>query len=143
MAAGKGGLFFEKIWRFVRTIYFMVVMMSSLLVLSLPILVAIGDILVPCVLISNFTCVRCYSFKEHLNRYSFRSSLTDIPVVSVVRSLIITCMYASLFPCAHLRFLSILFFFSVWLPGFLWAFRFICTCFDYWSNSQPSTSQFK
>lgn len=93
MAAGKGGLFFEKIWRFVRTIYFMVVMMSSLLVLSLPILVAIGDILVPCVLISNFTCVRCYSFKEHLNRYSFRSSLTDIPVVSVVRSLIITCVY--------------------------------------------------
>lgn len=93
MAAGKGGLFFEKIWRIVRTIYFMVVMMSSLLVLSLPILVAIGDILVPCVLISNFTCVRCYSFKEHLNRYSFRSSLTDIPVVSVVRSLIITCVY--------------------------------------------------
>ncbi|KAI3789666.1 hypothetical protein L2E82_02468 [Cichorium intybus] len=93
MAAGKGGLFFEKIWRFVRTIYFMVVMVSSLLVLSLPILVAIGDILVPWVLISNFTCVRCYSFKEHLNRYSFRSSLTDIPVVSVVRSLIITCVY--------------------------------------------------
>lgn len=93
MAAGKGGLVFDKIWRFVRTIYFMVVMMSSLLVLSLPILVAIGDILVPCVLISNFTCVRCYSFREHLNRYSFRSSLTDIPVVSVARSLIITCVY--------------------------------------------------
>lgn len=92
MAAGKGGLF-EKIWRFVRTIYFMVVMVSSLLLLSLPVLVAIGDVLVPCVLISSFTCVRCYSFKEHLHRYSFRSSLTDIPVVSVIRSLVITCAY--------------------------------------------------
>ncbi|KAK9078282.1 hypothetical protein SSX86_002339 [Deinandra increscens subsp. villosa] len=92
MAAGKGGLV-EKLWRFVRTVYFMVVMVASLLVLSLPVLVAVGDVLVPCVLISSFTCVNCYSFKEHLSRYSFRSSLTDIPVVSVVRSLIITCVY--------------------------------------------------
>ncbi|KAI3775036.1 hypothetical protein L1987_49604 [Smallanthus sonchifolius] len=92
MAAGKGGLF-EKLWRFVRTIYFMVVMVASLLVLSLPVLVAIGDVLVPCVLISSFTCVNCYSFKEHLHRYSFRSSLTDVPVVSIIRSLVITCVY--------------------------------------------------
>ncbi|KAI3814983.1 hypothetical protein L1987_14633 [Smallanthus sonchifolius] len=92
MAAGKGGLF-EKLWRFVRTMYFMAVMVASLLVLWLPVLVAIGDVLVPCVLISGFTCVRCYSFKEHLDRYSFRTSLTDIPVVSVIRSLIITCVY--------------------------------------------------
>ncbi|XP_071691957.1 uncharacterized protein [Rutidosis leptorrhynchoides] len=92
MAAGKGFLF-EKLWRFVRTLYFMVVMMASLLVLSLPVLVAICDVLVPCVLISNFTCVDCYSFKEHLRRYSFKTSLTDIPVVSVIRSLIITCVY--------------------------------------------------
>ncbi|XP_076929682.1 uncharacterized protein LOC143594191 [Bidens hawaiensis] len=71
----------------------MVVMVASLLVLSLPVLVAIGDVLVPCVLISSFTCVNCYSFKEHLRRYSFTTSLTDIPVVSVARSLIITCVY--------------------------------------------------
>ncbi|CAK9176675.1 unnamed protein product [Ilex paraguariensis] len=92
MAAAKGGL--EKVRRCVRTIYFMVVMVVSLLVLSAPVLVAIGDVLVPCVLISNFTCVRCYNFQEHLHRYSFRSSLTDIPLVSVVRSLIITCVYS-------------------------------------------------
>lgn len=92
MAAGKGGL--EKLWRFVRTIYFMVVMVASLLILSLPVLVAIGDVLVPCVLISSFTCVRCYSFNQHLHRYAFRSSLTDIPLVSVIRSLIIICVYS-------------------------------------------------
>lgn len=69
--------------------------MVSLLVSSLPVLVAIGDVLVPCVLVSSFTCVRCYGFKEHLNRYAFKSSLTDIPLVSVIRSLIITCMILS------------------------------------------------
>ncbi|KAA8540453.1 hypothetical protein F0562_024628 [Nyssa sinensis] len=92
MAAGKGG--FEKVRRCLRTIYFMVAMVASLLVLSAPLLVAIGDILVPGLLISSFTCVRCYSFKEHLHRYAFRSSLTDIPLVSVIRSLIITCVYS-------------------------------------------------
>ncbi|XP_024973026.1 uncharacterized protein LOC112511579 isoform X2 [Cynara cardunculus var. scolymus] len=92
MAAGKGGLF-EKIRRFIRTLHFLVVMVASLLILWLPILVAIGDILVPCVLISSFTCVKCYSFKEHLQRYDFRSSLTDVPVVSAIRSLIISGVY--------------------------------------------------
>ncbi|KAF4387835.1 uncharacterized protein LOC115705268 [Cannabis sativa] len=90
----KGGLFFEKLRRCVRTVFFMFAMVVSLLVSSLPVLVAIGDILVPCVLISSFTCVSCYGFKEHLNRYAFKSSLTDIPLVSVIRSLIIICVYS-------------------------------------------------
>ncbi|CAH1442561.1 unnamed protein product [Lactuca virosa] len=93
MAAGKKGGSFEKIRRFIRTLHFLLVMLASLLILWLPILVAIGDILVPSVLISSFTCFRCYSFKEHLRRYDFRSSLIDVPVVSATRSLIITCVY--------------------------------------------------
>ncbi|KAL4559947.1 hypothetical protein LXL04_032093 [Taraxacum kok-saghyz] len=92
MAAGKGGSF-EKIRRFIRTLHFLIVMLASLLVLWLPIMVAIGDILVPSVLISSFTCIRCYSFNEHLRKYDFRTSLIDVPVVSAVRSLIITCVY--------------------------------------------------
>ncbi|PON66401.1 Epoxide hydrolase-like [Parasponia andersonii] len=90
----KGGLFLEKLRRCVRTMFFMVAMVVSLLVSSLPVLVAIGDVLVPCVLISSFTCVRCYGFKDHLNRYAFKSSLTDIPLVSVFRSIIIICVYS-------------------------------------------------
>lgn len=90
----KGGFFLEKLRRCVRTVFFMVAMVVSLLVSSLPVLVAIGDVLVPCVLVSSFTCIRCYGFKEHLNRYAFKSSLTDIPLVSVIRSLIITCVYS-------------------------------------------------
>ncbi|KAI4355704.1 hypothetical protein L6164_004453 [Bauhinia variegata] len=89
----KGGHCFEKVRRCIRTVFFMVAMMASLLVMSLPVLVAVLDVLVPCVLISSFTCVRCYGFREHLHRYAFKSSLTDIPIVSVIRSLIIICVY--------------------------------------------------
>ncbi|KAH7565114.1 hypothetical protein JRO89_XS09G0136400 [Xanthoceras sorbifolium] len=92
MMAAKGWLVLEKTRRIVRTVFFMVAMVASLMVSSLPVLVAVGDVLVPCVLISSFTCVNCYGFKEHLRRYHFKSSLTDIPLVSVIRSLIITCM---------------------------------------------------
>ncbi|KAL0429812.1 UNVERIFIED_CONTAM: hypothetical protein Sradi_0607200 [Sesamum radiatum] len=89
----KGGWWWEKVRRSVRTVYFMVAMVSSLVVVSLPVVVAIADAVLPCLLIPSFTCVKCYSFREHLKRYAFKSSLMDIPLVSIVRSLIITCLY--------------------------------------------------
>nr|XP_043635912.1 uncharacterized protein LOC122607056 [Erigeron canadensis] len=88
----KGGIY-EKIRRFIRTLHFLIVMFASLLILWLPVLVSVGDVLVSYVLTSSFTCIRCYSFDEHLRRYDFRSSLTDVPIVSVARSLVITCVY--------------------------------------------------
>lgn len=84
----------EKGRRIARTVFFMVAMVASLLASSLPLLVAIVDIIVPCVLVSSFTCVTCYGLKEHLRRYTFKSSLTDIPLVSIARSLIIICVYS-------------------------------------------------
>lgn len=84
----------ERLRRCLRTLFFMLAMMASLLVQCLPLLVAIGDVLVPCALVSSFTCVRCYGFKQHLKRYAFKSSLIDIPLVSVLRSLLITCVYS-------------------------------------------------
>ncbi|XP_073273413.1 uncharacterized protein [Primulina huaijiensis] len=89
----KGGWWWEKLRRCVRTVYFVVAMLASLLVVSLPVVVAISDAVLPCLLISSFTCVRCYGFREHLQRYSFKSSLIDIPLVSIIRSIIITCVY--------------------------------------------------
>ncbi|KAL0397083.1 UNVERIFIED_CONTAM: hypothetical protein Scaly_0156700 [Sesamum calycinum] len=89
----KGGWWWEKVRRSVRTVYFMVAMVSSLVVVSLPVVVAIVDAVLPCLLIPSFTCVKCYSFREHLERYAFKSSLMDIPLVSIVRSLIITCVF--------------------------------------------------
>ncbi|CAN7000011.1 unnamed protein product [Brassica oleracea var. botrytis] len=84
----------EKLGRCLKTVFFMVAMLVSLLVSSLPVLVAIGDVLVPTFLLSSFTCLTCYSFKEHLSRYSFKSSLTDIPLVSLVRSFLVICVYS-------------------------------------------------
>ncbi|KAK6912154.1 Alpha/beta hydrolase fold-1 [Dillenia turbinata] len=92
MALAKGGL--ERVRRCVWTIFFMFAMVISLLVSSAPVLVAIGDILVPCASVSSFVCIRCHSFREHLHIYAFNSSLLDIPLVSILRSLIITCVYS-------------------------------------------------
>lgn len=88
-SGGKGGM--EKVSRGLRTVYFMVALVASLVVQSAAVLVAMGDVFVPCILVQSFTCVRCYSFREHLQRYAFKSSLIDIPFVSIVRSLIIIC----------------------------------------------------
>ncbi|KAK4267506.1 hypothetical protein QN277_024279 [Acacia crassicarpa] len=89
----RGGQCFEKTRRCFRTILFMAVMLVSLLVTSLPVLLAVVDVLVPGVLLSSFMCMSCRGFKEHWRRYSFKSSLIDIPLVSVVRSFIILCVY--------------------------------------------------
>ncbi|CAH9092063.1 unnamed protein product [Cuscuta epithymum] len=85
---------FERLRRGVKILYFMVAMVASLLVISSPVLVAMGDMIVQCVLISCFTCISGYSFQEHLHIYTFKSSLTDIPLVSIIRSLVITCVYS-------------------------------------------------
>ncbi|XP_058751876.1 uncharacterized protein LOC131654099 isoform X1 [Vicia villosa] len=90
----RGGQCFEKLRRCVRTVFFVAALVLSLVVTSLPVVVAVLDVVVPCVLISRFTCVGCYSFREHLIRYSFKSSLTDIPLVSIIRSFIIICVYS-------------------------------------------------
>ncbi|GAU44483.1 hypothetical protein TSUD_261230 [Trifolium subterraneum] len=91
----KGGqCLFEKVRRCIRTVFFVIALVVSLIVTSLPVVVAVVDILVPFVLISNFTCVKCYSFKQHFHRYSFKSSLMDIPLVSLLRSFIIICVYS-------------------------------------------------
>ncbi|PPD75123.1 hypothetical protein GOBAR_DD27949 [Gossypium barbadense] len=90
----KGWMVVEKGRRIVRTAFFMVAMLTSLLASSLPLLAAIGDIMIPSLLLSSFTCVTCYGLKEHFRRYAFKYSLTDIPLVSILRSIIIICVYS-------------------------------------------------
>ncbi|KAH8514309.1 hypothetical protein H0E87_007220 [Populus deltoides] len=91
---GCWGVAAEKARRCVRTVIFMVAMVASLLVSSMPVLVAIGDVVVPFFLVSSFTCLTCYGFKSHLRKYSFKSSFTDIPLVSLIRSFLIICVYS-------------------------------------------------
>ncbi|KAL1182969.1 hypothetical protein V6Z11_A02G149900 [Gossypium hirsutum] len=90
----KGWMVVEKGRRIVRTAFFMVAMLTSLLASSLPLLAGIGDIMIPFLLLSSFTCVTCYGLKEHFRRYAFKYSLTDIPLVSILRSIIIICVYS-------------------------------------------------
>ncbi|XP_057968797.1 uncharacterized protein LOC131158158 isoform X2 [Malania oleifera] len=94
MFAGKGGGFFERIKRCVRTVYFVVCMVASLFFLSAPLLVSFGDVLINSLLLSSFACVRCLSFREYLQRYDFTTALIDIPLVSIARSLVIICVYS-------------------------------------------------
>ncbi|KAL9238622.1 hypothetical protein vseg_013018 [Gypsophila vaccaria] len=84
----------ETVKRCVRTVFFMVAMTASLLFNCLPVLVAIGDVAVPCALIPSFTCGVGIKELLSIRRYSFESSLVDIPLVSVLRSLVITCVYS-------------------------------------------------
>ncbi|GJW58547.1 alpha/beta hydrolases superfamily protein [Tanacetum coccineum] len=71
----------------------MVVMVTSLLVLCLPVLVGVCDVVVMWGLLTRFSCLSCVGVMESFRRYEFRRSLIDVPLVSVVRSLIITCVY--------------------------------------------------
>ncbi|GMI93859.1 hypothetical protein like AT1G15490 [Hibiscus trionum] len=90
----KAWMVVEKGRRIVRTAIFMVAMLASLVASSLPLLVAVGDIMVPFLLLFSFTCVTCYGFNEHFRHYAFKTSLIDIPLVSILRSIIITCVYS-------------------------------------------------
>ena len=93
-AAGKGWA--ERVRRGVRTAWFMVAMVASLLVASAPALVAAGDVVVALWIEVRLGCLRGHGLRGHLQRYRFRSSLADIPLVSVLRSLIITCKLKAL-----------------------------------------------
>ncbi|XP_020099271.1 uncharacterized protein LOC109717780 isoform X2 [Ananas comosus] len=91
-AGGKGAV--ERVRRGLRTALFMLTMAASLLVASAPVLVAVGDVAVSLVLASRLACARCYGVRAHVERYGFKSSLMDVPLVSILRSLIITCVYS-------------------------------------------------
>lgn len=92
MGSGRGSL--ESFRRGIRTAFFMLFMLGSLLVVSAPVFVAIADIVLPFAFLSTFTCTTCHSLKLDWGSYSFRTSLVDIPLISVVRSLIIVCVYS-------------------------------------------------
>jgi hypothetical protein len=88
-AGGKGWV--ERARRGVKTAWFMVAMVASLLMASAPALVAAGDVAVALWLEVRLGCLRCHGLRGHLERYGFRSSLVDIPLVSIARSVVITC----------------------------------------------------
>ncbi|KAL2526520.1 Alpha/beta hydrolase related protein [Abeliophyllum distichum] len=72
-------------------------MLISLLLFSAPILLVIADSLLPSALLSaslSPSSLNLQALSSHLNNYDFRSSLIDIPLISIIRSAIILCVYS-------------------------------------------------
>lgn len=77
-----------------RTMLFMVIMVVSLLVSCAPLLISIVDVVVPCVLLSTFACcTSCFGLYGGWTTYNVRTSIVDIPLLSLIRSLAIFCKY--------------------------------------------------
>ncbi|KAK1282102.1 hypothetical protein QJS10_CPB22g01043 [Acorus calamus] len=106
MAAAKGWM--ERVRRGVRTVFFMLTMVASLLVLSAPVLVAVGDVVMSLALMSSFSVGGGGGgLREELRGYGFRRSLIDVPMLSVVRSFIITFLALLVKACVYAPVLEI------------------------------------
>lgn len=72
-------------------------MLVSLLLFSAPILLVIADALLPSALLSaslSPSSLSLQTLSSHLSNYDFRYSLIDIPLISIIRSAIILCVYS-------------------------------------------------
>nr|GMD57497.1 Regulatory protein [Ipomoea batatas] len=73
-------------------------MLVSLLLLSAPVLLLIADAILPSALLSASaspaSIMSLQSLSSHLSNYDFRYSLIDIPLISILRSAIILCVYS-------------------------------------------------
>ncbi|XP_050384782.1 uncharacterized protein LOC126801467 [Argentina anserina] len=86
----------KKVLRGVKTVFFLITMLISLLLFSAPILLVMADTLLPSVLLSASSSAS-FSFEalsSHLSNYDFRYSLVDIPLISIIRSAVIFCVYS-------------------------------------------------
>lgn len=87
----------RRILRGVKTVFFLIAMLISFLVVSAPVFLVIADALVPSALLSASLSPSSLSFKtlsSHFNNYDFRYSLIDIPLISIIRSAVIICVYS-------------------------------------------------
>ncbi|KAK6135805.1 hypothetical protein DH2020_030500 [Rehmannia glutinosa] len=83
--------------RWIKTLFFLITMLISLLLFSAPILLVIADAFLPSAFLSaalSPSSLNLQTLSSHLNNYDFRYSLIDIPIVSVIRSAIILCVYS-------------------------------------------------
>ncbi|XP_019196012.1 PREDICTED: uncharacterized protein LOC109189842 isoform X1 [Ipomoea nil] len=88
-----------RVLRWMKTLFFLATMLVSLLLLSAPVLLLIADAILPSALLSaapssSPASISLKSLSSHLSNYDFRYSLIDIPLISIVRSAIILCVYS-------------------------------------------------
>uniref|UniRef100_A0A7N0THW0 MENTAL domain-containing protein n=1 Tax=Kalanchoe fedtschenkoi TaxID=63787 RepID=A0A7N0THW0_KALFE len=84
--------------RAVKTLFFLVSMLISLLVFSAPVLLLIADALLPAALLSAtfppHSPLSLSLFSDRLASYQFHLSLIDIPLLSLARSAVIIFVYS-------------------------------------------------
>ncbi|AEC09777.1 hypothetical protein ISN44_As02g035220 [Arabidopsis suecica] len=81
----------SSLWRGIKTIFVLFTMFFSFLLVSAPIFLAVADALLPSALLHRFSSPATLS--SHLTNYDFRHSLIDIPLISIIRSAVILCVY--------------------------------------------------
>ncbi|KAA8539583.1 hypothetical protein F0562_026275 [Nyssa sinensis] len=87
----------KRVLRGIKTVFFLITMLISLLLFSAPVLLVIADLLLPSALLSaslSPSPLSLQSLSSHLSNYDFRYSLIDIPLISIIRSAIILCVYS-------------------------------------------------
>lgn len=87
-----------RVLRGVKTLFFLFTMLISLLLFSAPVILAIADALLPSALLSASLSpnspLSLQTISSYLRNYDFRYSLIDIPLISLIRSALILCVYS-------------------------------------------------
>ncbi|KAF7147944.1 hypothetical protein RHSIM_Rhsim03G0143200 [Rhododendron simsii] len=87
----------RRVLRGVKTLFFLITMLISLLLFSAPVLLVAADAILPPALLSASlpsSFLSLHTLSSHLTNYDFRYSLIDIPLISLVRSAVILCVYS-------------------------------------------------
>lgn len=86
----------RRICRVLKTVFFLITMAISFLVFSAPVFLVLADALLPSALLSaslSPSYLSLQSLSSHFDNYDFRSSLIDIPLISIIRSAVIICKF--------------------------------------------------
>ncbi|XP_021732458.1 uncharacterized protein LOC110699267 [Chenopodium quinoa] len=84
-----------RVIRAIKTVFFLITLLISFLFFSAPVLLAVADTILPSALFSaSSPFLSPQSLSSHLANYDFRYSLVDIPLISILRSLVIICVYS-------------------------------------------------
>ncbi|KAK8517152.1 hypothetical protein V6N13_092438 [Hibiscus sabdariffa] len=87
----------RRIWRVFKTLFFLVTMAISFLVFSAPVFLVLADAILPSALLSaslSPSNLSSTAICSYFDNYDFRSSLIDIPIISIIRSAVIICVYS-------------------------------------------------
>ncbi|XP_058085932.1 uncharacterized protein LOC131233296 [Magnolia sinica] len=94
MGMGMGKEKPRKIWRGLKTLFFLLSMFASFLLFSAPLLIVLADALLPSAFFTAFLSPFSFqSLSSHFQHYDFWTSIIDVPLISIARSIIIICVY--------------------------------------------------